>query len=99
MLASVPDRGIRDLSQGTRLRIQKLGPSMAGSRLARPRTLLPAGRAGGRFDVSATVPDSAIAPAIAGATPSATHPAVPVPSRALPWRAAGASHFGWRVCA
>jgi len=87
MLASVPDRGIRDLSQGTRLRIQKLGPSMAGSLLARPRTLLPAGHAGGRFDVSATVPDPATAPAAAS------------PTGAHPWRASGTSHFGWRVCA
>ena len=86
MLASVPDRGIGHVSQGTRLRIQKLGPSMAGSRLARPRTLLPAGHAGGRFDVSALVPETA--PAVA---------ATPVRG-ALPWHATtGPSHFGWRV--
>jgi hypothetical protein len=89
MLASVPDRGIGHASQRTRLRIQKLGPSMAGSRLARPRTLLPAGRAGGCFDVSALVPGSATAPAVATATAA---------RGVLPWRAtSGPSHFGWRV--
>jgi hypothetical protein len=89
MLPLVPDRGVQHRSQGTRLRIQKLGPSMVGSRLARPRTLLPAGRAGGRFDVSALAPDPAVAPAAATATSV---------RGALPWHATTApSHFGWRV--
>ena len=89
MLASVPDRGIGHRSQGTRLRIQKLGPSMAGSLLARPRMLLPAGRAGGRFDVSGPVPGSVTSPAVATASSV---------RGALPWHAlTGPSHFGWRI--